>query len=65
MKTPICSLDKAKRDHLLAQVANQKSITSSEEHWLDNDANLIDKGLILDALEKALDYKMGIATSEN
>jgi hypothetical protein len=52
---------KAKRDHLLARLADQKSITSSEEHWLDNDANLIDEELILDALEKASDYEMGIA----
>ena len=31
----------AKRDRLLAQLADRKSISSSEEHWLDNDPDLV------------------------
>jgi hypothetical protein len=49
-----------KRDHLLAQLADKKSITSSDEHWLDNDANLVDEERVLDALEKTSDYERGV-----
>ena len=31
----------AKRDHQLAQLADKKSISSLDKHWLDNDANLL------------------------
>jgi hypothetical protein len=51
---------KAKRDRLLAQLADRKSISSSEEHWLDNDGNLVVEEHILDTLERASDYERGI-----
>jgi hypothetical protein len=51
---------KAKRDHLLAQLAEKKPITSLDEHWLDNDANLVDEEQILEALEKASNYERGV-----
>ena len=38
----------AKKDHLLAQLDDKRSVTSSDEHWLDNDANL---ERVLEALE--------------
>lgn len=50
---------KARKDSLLAQLANRRPITSQEEHWLDNDANLIDEECILEALEKASCYERG------
>ena len=51
---------KAKRDHLLAQLADRKSISSLEEHWLDNDRNLVLEEHILDTLERASDYERGV-----
>jgi hypothetical protein len=51
---------KTKRDRLLAQLAEKKPITSSDEHWLDNDANLVDEEWILEALEKASNYERGV-----
>ena len=51
---------KTKRDHLLRQLADRKSISPSEKHWLDNDANLVDEERILDILERESDYERGI-----
>lgn len=51
---------KTRRDHLLAQLADKQPITSEDEHWLDNDANLIDEERILETLEKASDYERGV-----
>jgi hypothetical protein len=50
---------KAKRDHLLARLADQKFINLSEEHWLDDDANFVNEEQIPEALEKASEYEMG------
>ena len=50
----------AKRDHLLAQLADKKSISSSDEHWLDNDANIAKEQFLLDTLDKESDYERGI-----
>lgn len=52
---------KARKDYLVAQLADKKSITLSEELWLDNDANLIDEERILEALDKASDYERGVS----
>lgn len=51
---------KAKKDCLLAQLADRRPITSQDEHWLDNDANLVDEERILEALEKASDYERSL-----
>ena len=44
-----------------AQLAEQKSISSEDEQWLDNDANFIDEQHVLEALGKAPDYDQGFA----
>jgi hypothetical protein len=49
-----------KRDHLLAQLADKKSISSSDEYWLDNDANLVKEVSVLEALDEASDYERGV-----
>ena len=49
-----------KKDHLLAQLADKQTITSSDEYWLDNDANLVDEEQVLDDLENASDYERGV-----
>ena len=50
----------AKRDHLLAQLADRKSISSLDEHWLDNDANMAKEQHLLDTLDKESDYERGV-----
>jgi hypothetical protein len=51
---------KAKKDQLQAQLTKGKSISSQEAEWLDGEANLVDEDRILEALEKASDYKQGL-----
>jgi len=48
---------KAKKEKLQAQLHERKSISSHDEKWLDNEANLVDEQQALDALENALDYE--------
>jgi hypothetical protein len=50
---------KAKREEIQARLADKKSISSQEEKWLDNEANLVDEQQVLDTLEKASDYERG------
>ena len=50
----------AKRDHLLAQLADKKSISSLDEHWLDNDVNITKEQFLLDTLDKESDYERGV-----
>ena len=46
---------------LQAQLAEKKSISAKDEHWLDYDANLVDEQQVLEALESAPDYEQGFA----
>ncbi|KAF8229004.1 hypothetical protein L208DRAFT_1214064, partial [Tricholoma matsutake] len=50
---------KAKKEKLQAQLHAKKSISSLDENWLDNEANLVDEQRVLDELENASDYKRG------
>ncbi|KAF8230396.1 hypothetical protein L208DRAFT_1400622 [Tricholoma matsutake] len=50
---------KAKKEKLQAQLHAKKSISSLDENWLDNEANLVDEQRVLDALENASDYERG------
>ncbi|KAF8219758.1 hypothetical protein L208DRAFT_1417721 [Tricholoma matsutake] len=50
---------KAKKEKLQAQLHVKKSISSLDENWLDNEANLVDEQRVLDALENASDYERG------
>ena len=48
---------KAKKEKLQAQLHVKKSISSLDENWLDNEANLVDEQQVLDVLENASDYE--------
>jgi hypothetical protein len=52
---------KAKKEALQAQLAEAKSISSQDEQWLDQDANLVDEQQVLEVLEDASDYEHGLA----
>ncbi|KAF8261624.1 hypothetical protein EI94DRAFT_1705383 [Lactarius quietus] len=41
--------------------AKWDKLTVEDKHWLDNETNLIDEDLVLEALEAALDYERGIS----
>ena len=47
------------KKELSARLARAETILSLDEHWLDNEANTIDKQCVLDTLESASDYKQG------
>jgi predicted RNase H-like nuclease (RuvC/YqgF family) len=51
---------KAKKEKLQAQLHQKRSISSLDEEWLDNEANLVDEEQVLEALEKASDYERGL-----
>jgi predicted RNase H-like nuclease (RuvC/YqgF family) len=48
-----------KKTKLETQLAKKKSISSSDEHWLDTEANLIDENHVIESLENASDYERG------
>ena len=48
------------RDELNSKLAQKETISSLDEHWLDNEANTVDKQWILDNLESASDYNRGV-----
>ena len=48
-----------RKDELNGKLAWKETISSSDEHWLDNKANIIDEQQILEALESASDYERG------
>jgi hypothetical protein len=51
---------KDRKEKLEAQLTDKKSISSSNKHWLDNEANAIDGEHIIESLENALDYECGV-----
>ena len=48
---------KARKDKLTEKLANKEQISSSDEHWLDHEANTVDEQRVLDILEAASDYE--------
>jgi hypothetical protein len=48
-----------RKKELSAKLDRTETISSSDKHWLDNDANTIDGQRVLDTLEPALDYEQG------
>src|SRR5271168_3679200 len=50
---------KACRDELNTKLARKETISSADEHWLDHEANTIDKQCVLETLESASDYDRG------
>ena len=49
-----------KKEKLLALLRVKKAISKEDQNWLDGAANLVDEVCILEALEKAPDYKTGL-----
>jgi hypothetical protein len=49
-----------RKKELETRLAEKKSISSQDEKWLDQEANLVDERQVLDALEKASDYERGL-----
>ena len=48
------------KNELTVKLARAETISSSDEHWLDNEANTVDEEHVLDTLESALDYERGL-----
>ena len=53
-------LIKTRKKELSVKLARAETISSSDEHWLDTEANTIDEQCIIDVLESASDYERGI-----
>ena len=51
---------KTRKKELSAKLARAETISSSDEHWLDNEGNTVDEQCVLDTLESASDYERGI-----
>jgi len=50
----------SRRTDLQTRLAEKKSISSQDEKWLDDDANLVNEQRVLDTLDKASDYERGL-----
>ena len=48
---------KTREKELTAKLARAETISSSDEHWLDNEVKVVDEQRVLDALELASDYE--------
>jgi hypothetical protein len=51
---------KTKKEQLETKLARKESISSSDERWLDYEANTIDEQRVLDTLESSSDYERGL-----
>jgi hypothetical protein len=51
---------KTRKEDLSAKLARAETISSLDEHWLNNEANTIDEERVLDALASASDYKRAL-----
>jgi len=51
---------KTHKNELTAKLARAETISSSDEHWLDDKANTVDEEHVLDTLESASDYEQGL-----
>ena len=51
---------KTHKNELDTKLQRKEPISSSDEHWLDNDANTVNEHCVLDTLESALDYERGL-----
>ncbi|KAK2460995.1 hypothetical protein APHAL10511_006987 [Amanita phalloides] len=52
---------KACKKELSAKLARAETISSLDEHWLDNDANTVNEQHIIDTLESASEYEQGFS----
>jgi hypothetical protein len=53
--------NEARKSKIQADLDAQKSITESDEEWLDGEGNLVDEERVIDLLENASDYDEGFA----
>ena len=53
--------NEARKSKIQADLDAQKSITESDEEWLDGEGNLVDEECVIDLLENASDYDKGFA----
>ena len=51
---------KKRKDELDAKLKRSETISSADEQWLDNEANIIDEQCVLEQLESASDYERGV-----
>jgi hypothetical protein len=56
---------KTRKEALQHRLAAKESISEQDKHWLDHNANLVDKQLVLEALESASDYEQGLSRLNN
>jgi hypothetical protein len=52
---------KERKESLLSRLQKQQTISSKDEAWLDQEANLVDEEALVDALEKASDYECALS----
>ena len=53
--------NEARKSKIQADLDAQKSITESDEEWLDREGNLVHEERVIDLLENASDYDEGFA----
>ena len=51
---------KTRKKELGAKLARAETILSSDERWLDGEANTVDEQCVLDTLQSASDYSQGL-----
>ncbi|KAG6864118.1 hypothetical protein C0991_012352 [Blastosporella zonata] len=51
---------KTRKNNLLKCLKAKEAISNANEHWLDNNANIVDEERVLEALKKASDYERGL-----
>jgi len=52
---------KEQKESLLLQLQKRQTISSKDEAWLDQEANLVDEEALIEALEKAPDYECALS----
>ena len=50
---------KTRKNMLNKKLSEKESISEADEHWLDHEANIVDKERVLQDHETASDYKRG------
>ncbi|KAG6871476.1 hypothetical protein C0995_004295 [Termitomyces sp. Mi166 len=51
---------KVRKDTLLQCINAKETVSEVDEHWLDNNANLVNEEKVLELLETASDYECGL-----
>ena len=51
---------KDRKNEINAKLSRNESISSTDERWLDHDANTVDEQRVLDDLEAASDFEQGL-----